>query len=93
MATFASHLFSLWTLAMRSCAHPSPGSRSAESCRQGRLAGEGNLGGAPRPGDVKDSQADISKARRLLGYGPSVSFEEGLARTVAWYRDSHATVA
>ena len=44
-------------------------------------------------GDVKDSQADISKARRILGYEPSVSFEEGLARTVAWYRDSHVTVA
>ena len=49
--------------------------------------------GAPRPGDVKDSQADISKARRILGYAPIVSFEEGLARTVAWYRDSHVTVA
>jgi len=47
----------------------------------------------PRPGDVKDSQADISKARRVLGYEPIVSFEEGLARTVAWYRDSHVTVA
>jgi len=47
----------------------------------------------PRPGDVKDSQADISKARRLLGYEPAISFEEGLARTVAWYRDAHATVA
>ena len=46
----------------------------------------------PRPGDVKDSQADISKARRVLRYEPSVSFEEGLARTVAWYRDSHVTV-
>jgi nucleoside-diphosphate-sugar epimerase len=48
---------------------------------------------APRSGDVKDSQADISKARRVLGYEPIVSFEEGLARTVAWYRDSHVTVA
>jgi len=47
----------------------------------------------PRPGDVKDSQADISKAHRILRYDPSVSFEEGLARTVAWYRDSHVTVA
>lgn len=47
----------------------------------------------PRPGDVKDSQADISKARRLLAYEPIVNFEEGLARTVAWYRDSHVTVA
>ena len=43
---------------------------------------------APRAGDVKDSQADISKAHRLLGYAPIVSFEEGLDRTVAWYRAS-----
>ena len=42
----------------------------------------------PRAGDVKDSQADISKAHRLLGYTPIVSFEEGLNRTVAWYRAS-----
>ena len=40
----------------------------------------------PRAGDVRDSQADISKARRLLGYEPIVSFEEGLSRTVEWYR-------
>src|SRR5262245_50340378 len=48
---------------------------------------------APRPGDVKDSQADISKARHILGYEPIVSFEEGLARTVAWYRNSQVSVA
>ncbi len=40
----------------------------------------------PRAGDVQDSQADISKARQLLGYTPTVPFEQGLARTVAWYR-------
>jgi nucleoside-diphosphate-sugar epimerase len=40
----------------------------------------------PRAGDVKDSQADISKAERLLGYRPIVSFEQGLEKTVAWYR-------
>lgn len=40
----------------------------------------------PRAGDVRDSQADISKARRILGYEPLVSFEEGLKRTVDWYR-------
>jgi len=40
-----------------------------------------------RAGDVKHSQADISKARELLGYEPSVSFGEGLERTVAWYRE------
>jgi nucleoside-diphosphate-sugar epimerase len=39
-----------------------------------------------RPGDVKDSQADIAKAQRLLGFQPRVSFEEGLKRTVEWYR-------
>ena len=41
---------------------------------------------APRSGDVKDSLADITKARKLLGYSPSVSFEEGLKNTVEWYR-------
>ncbi|HEX5475604.1 MAG TPA: SDR family oxidoreductase [Vicinamibacterales bacterium] len=39
-----------------------------------------------RAGDVRDSQADISKARRLLGYEPVVSFEDGLRRTMDWYR-------
>ncbi len=47
----------------------------------------------PRAGDVKDSQADISKARRILGYQPSVSFEDGLAKTVDWYRASQVTVS
>jgi nucleoside-diphosphate-sugar epimerase len=47
----------------------------------------------PRPGDVKDSQADISKARRILGYQPTVSFEDGLAKTVTWYRASQMTIA
>jgi len=36
----------------------------------------------PRPGDVRDSCADISLAQRLLGYKPSVTFHEGLARTL-----------
>ncbi|MGE3886911.1 MAG: SDR family oxidoreductase [Vicinamibacterales bacterium] len=42
--------------------------------------------GPPRIGDVHDSQASIDKAARLLGYAPSVPFEEGLRRTVAWFR-------
>jgi nucleoside-diphosphate-sugar epimerase len=41
---------------------------------------------APRAGDVRDSQADITRARRLLGYEPIVPFREGLRRTVEWYR-------
>jgi UDP-glucose 4-epimerase len=39
-----------------------------------------------RAGDVRDSQADIRRARDLLGYEPRVPFEEGLRRTVDWYR-------
>jgi nucleoside-diphosphate-sugar epimerase len=42
--------------------------------------------GPPREGDVLHSQADISAARRDLGYEPTVDFEEGLRRTLAWYR-------
>ena len=48
---------------------------------------------APRAGDVKDSQANIDKARRLLGYQPLVTFEQGLQKTVEWYRTSQMTVA
>jgi nucleoside-diphosphate-sugar epimerase len=44
----------------------------------------------PRTGDVKDSQADISKAKSLLGYQPTVSSEEGLKRTLEWYRSERA---
>ena len=46
-----------------------------------------------RAGDVRDSQADIGKAKRILGYEPHVTFEEGLERTVAWYRTSTAAGA
>ena len=41
-----------------------------------------------RRGDVRDSQADITKARELLGYEPFVAFEEGLSKTVDWYRSA-----
>ena len=44
----------------------------------------------PRKGDVRDSQADITKARELLGYQPTVSFEEGLRKTIEWYRTAEA---
>jgi UDP-N-acetylglucosamine/UDP-N-acetyl-alpha-D-glucosaminouronate 4-epimerase len=47
----------------------------------------------PRAGDVRDSQADIRKARELLGYEPRVSFEDGLRTTVDWYRSSAGTGA
>jgi nucleoside-diphosphate-sugar epimerase len=40
----------------------------------------------PRAGDVRDSQADISKAKALLGYEPSIPLEEGLKLTLDWFR-------
>jgi len=41
---------------------------------------------SPREGDIRDSQADISQARELLGYDPQVDFEEGIRRTFEWYK-------
>ena len=46
-----------------------------------------------RAGDVRDSQADISKARRLLGYEPTVTLEQGLDQTIAWFRKTQMTTA
>jgi UDP-glucose 4-epimerase len=44
--------------------------------------------GPMRAGDIRDSLADISRARELVGYEPAVDFREGLRRTVEWYRQS-----
>jgi UDP-glucose 4-epimerase len=41
---------------------------------------------AERPGDVRHSQADTTRAVRQLGHAPRFSFEEGLRRTLEWYR-------
>ncbi|MFQ6014043.1 MAG: SDR family oxidoreductase [Anaerolineae bacterium] len=40
-----------------------------------------------RPGDVKHSQADIGKAQKLLGFRVELDFEEGLEKTIGWYRN------
>jgi len=42
----------------------------------------------PQPGDVKHSLADISAAKKLLGYDPKISFEQGLEMAIDWYRDN-----
>jgi UDP-glucose 4-epimerase len=42
---------------------------------------------APRQGDIRHSRADASLAASELGWRPHVSFEEGLRRTIAWYRE------
>ena len=42
--------------------------------------------GPPREGDVRDSQADTTAARRDLSHDPQFTIEQGLRRTLAWYR-------
>ena len=44
-----------------------------------------------RSGDIKHSLADISRAQAKLKYQPLVNFEEGLRRTVEWYRNSESS--
>jgi nucleoside-diphosphate-sugar epimerase len=43
---------------------------------------------AERPGDIRHSRADASRARRLLGWSAQVSLAAGLRDTVAWYREA-----
>ena len=40
-----------------------------------------------RQGDVRDSQADLAKAQRLLGWKPRVGFDDGLRQAVEWFRE------
>jgi nucleoside-diphosphate-sugar epimerase len=42
----------------------------------------------PRPGDVKHSLADINLARKLIGFEPVIDFQDGLRRSIDWYRDN-----
>ena len=49
--------------------------------------------GPVREGDIKDSLADISRAREAFGYVPKIDFRDGLRRTVEWYRSQPAAVA
>lgn len=45
--------------------------------------------GPERPGDIRHSLADISKARRLLSYDPKIDFAAGLEKVFAWYTDRY----
>jgi UDP-glucose 4-epimerase len=90
---------------LRACQAPGVAGRSINVATGGRMTLNGlfavlrALVGAdvepiyadPRPGDVQHSQADISLAQRALGYEPIVSLEEGLRRTLEWYRAPRAT--
>jgi len=40
----------------------------------------------PRPGDIRESKADISRARKLLGYEPRIDFRQGLSMSIDYYR-------
>lgn len=44
--------------------------------------------GPDRKGDIKHSNADISKAKRLLGYDPDWSFERGIQAAIGWYKEN-----
>ena len=44
--------------------------------------------GPDRPGDIRHSNADISKAKKLLGYDPDWSFEDGMNATIDWYKEN-----
>lgn len=44
--------------------------------------------GPPRVGDIRDSNADIGKARRLLGYAPEYDFAKGIALAIDWYKEN-----
>jgi nucleoside-diphosphate-sugar epimerase len=44
--------------------------------------------GQPRAGDVRDSQADTTRACRDLGHDPKFTFEQGMRATLKWYRGS-----
>lgn len=44
--------------------------------------------GPDRKGDIKHSNADISKARKMLGYDPQYNFERGLNEAIAWYKEN-----
>ena len=47
----------------------------------------------PREGDVRRTEADVSLARRSIGYEPQVDIDEGLGRVVDWFRSAWAGVA
>jgi UDP-glucose 4-epimerase len=49
--------------------------------------------GPPRPGDIMHSLADIGAARESMGYEVTVPFDEGIARTVAWFESAVLTMA
>ena len=44
--------------------------------------------GPPRAGDIRHSNADISKAKKMLGYEPEYSFNDGIKMAIEWYKEN-----
>jgi nucleoside-diphosphate-sugar epimerase len=42
----------------------------------------------PRPGDIKHSLADITRARQIIGYEPAISFQQGIRQAINWYKEN-----
>jgi UDP-glucuronate 4-epimerase len=62
--------------------------REVIACLEAALGVTARVDRQPRqPGDVSRTWADISEARRILGYDPRVSLEEGIARFAAWLKE------
>lgn len=62
--------------------------RCLDDLSTGKLANVEPIFGPPRAGDIRHSNADITKARELLGYNPEWSFERGIAAAIEWYRQN-----
>ena len=56
-------------------------------CKALNIEREPNFG-PDRAGDIKHSNADISKARKMLGYNPEYDFEKGIALAIDWYKEN-----
>jgi UDP-glucuronate 4-epimerase len=66
--------------------------RTLVSTLAGAMGVEPQVAWAPmQPGDVQRTCADLEKARRVLGYDPRTSLDEGIARFVTWFRGTYAT--
>lgn len=59
-----------------------------ESLREAAGSAAEAIHGPDRPGDIRDSMADISLAAGAIGYAPTISVKDGLARTLDWYREN-----
>ena len=70
---------------------PEPGDRAAPGTDRGRRRSSRTM--PERPGDQKHTQADVTKARKRLGYAPSTPVETGLRAQIEWTKDRDRAAA